>query len=219
MQNLRNLAIGMLDVPMAKRIIPWFENDGEYTLRYEYDLNKTSVVFDLGGYRGDWAAKMNKNFGCPCHIFEPEKKNFNLIKLRFKDNPNIICNNAALGSSNESFELHLSEDENGHSMSSQGCSVQDCNSVEFWEYAKNNQISKIDVLKMNIEGAEYDLLDHIQRKDGWQGFIENAQIQFHDFVYGKDEVLQRYLKIFDEFSKYYEPTFYYPFVFESWRRK
>ena len=39
----------------AIRIRPWVAAKGDQSLRLDYDLGRDSVVFDLGGYEGNWA--------------------------------------------------------------------------------------------------------------------------------------------------------------------
>lgn len=48
------------------------------------------------------------------------------------------------------------------------------------EYINERQINKIDLFKINIEGAEYDLLECIIL-NGYILKIKNIQVQFHDF--------------------------------------
>jgi len=46
--------------PFLIAVKRWFKNYGDNTLRLEYPLNSDSVVWDLGGYHGDFAAKINQ---------------------------------------------------------------------------------------------------------------------------------------------------------------
>ena len=38
----------------------WVEDKGDETLRLDYSLTEDSIVFDLGGYRGDFAEAIHK---------------------------------------------------------------------------------------------------------------------------------------------------------------
>ena len=42
-------------------------------LRYEYNLNKDSVVFDIGGFDGTWAHNIYSKYSCNILVFEPVK--------------------------------------------------------------------------------------------------------------------------------------------------
>ena len=51
-------------------IARWFKDKGDKTLRLNYPaLNKDSIVFDLGGYFGDYAYEINKKYGCKVYLF------------------------------------------------------------------------------------------------------------------------------------------------------
>ena len=45
-----------------ERCKPWFAVKGDQTLRLNYPLNKDSVVFDLGGYKGEFAADIYNKY-------------------------------------------------------------------------------------------------------------------------------------------------------------
>ena len=40
----------------------WFKDEGDTLLRLNYPLTSDSVVFDLGGYQGDFAADIFKKY-------------------------------------------------------------------------------------------------------------------------------------------------------------
>ena len=70
-------------------------------------------------------------------------------------------------------------------------------------------------MKINIEGGEYDLLEHFL-ESGFIKNINNIQIQFHDFIPNAEE---RMKKIQYELEKTHSLTYQYPFVWENWQRK
>jgi hypothetical protein len=55
----------------AIRVIPWFNDRGDQTHRLNYELDANSVVFDLGGYEGEWARDIYCLYGSFIYIFEP----------------------------------------------------------------------------------------------------------------------------------------------------
>jgi hypothetical protein len=70
-------------------------------------------------------------------------------------------------------------------------------------------------MKVNIEGGEYDLLDHLIES----GLIQRVrwlQVQFHDFV---PNAAERMRAIQDRLRATHEPEWQHEFVWESWRRK
>ena len=70
-------------------------------------------------------------------------------------------------------------------------------------------------MKINIEGAEYDLLEHLI-DTGLISNIHNIQVQFHDFVSNAE---QRMIMLQKELEKTHGLTYQYPFVWENWRVK
>jgi len=54
---------------LALELKRWFKNRGDETLRLDYpELNENSVVFDLGGYKGDFAQAINEKYGCTVYL-------------------------------------------------------------------------------------------------------------------------------------------------------
>lgn len=65
------LAVNIGKVILSKhdqRVLLWKINKLE-NLRYNYDLNEDSVVFDLGGYKGEWTEKIFSKYRCYIYVF------------------------------------------------------------------------------------------------------------------------------------------------------
>jgi hypothetical protein len=82
-------------------------------------------------------------------------------------------------------------------------------------FINSNEIGEIDLMKINIEGGEYDLLDRIVNT-GVVKQIKNIQVQFHDFVPNAEK---RMPNIQEKLSLTHELTYQYLFVWENWKRK
>ena len=76
-------------------------------------------------------------------------------------------------------------------------------------------VNKIDLLKVNIEGSEYDLMPHIIEEKLIER-INNIQIQFHIFI--SDAELKRD-KINNSLKKTHKRDWCYWFVWENWSLK
>lgn len=83
------------------------------------------------------------------------------------------------------------------------------------DFIITNSISAIDLMKINIEGEEYDLLEHLL-DCGLTDRIVNIQVQFHDFVPKAEE---RMKKIQERLQRTHSLTYQYPFVWENWKLK
>lgn len=201
------------DIIQLKRCEPWFETNGDKTLRLDYDLNENSIVFDIGGYKGEFASDIFCKYGCNIYIFEPIVEFYNEIKSKFINNSKVRVFPFGLGM-NDSSEL-ISLDENSSSLfrSSENQILIQIKSIN--KFIDDNNISNIDLMKINIEGAEYDLLDSLILKNNHL-IIQNLQIQFHDFVFAG--VKERMVKIQSELAQSHSLTYHYEFVWENWKK-
>lgn len=203
---------------MKKRVAPWFAAKGDKTLRLDYDLNENSIVFDLGGYHGSWAADIYCKYGCFVHVFEPSIEFANLISNRFSHNKRITINECGL--SNANLRVNLSREDDRSSIYEQGSSkdggkVEEIVLVDAVEFFREHNITHIDLMKINIEGGEYDLLDHLI-SNSLHLMIRNIQVQFHDFV---PDAANRMKAIQEKLGKSHSTTYQYEFVWENWRLK
>ncbi len=70
-------------------VTKWFRDRGDETLRLDYPLAPQSIVFDLGGYKGDFAYEMNKKYGCFVYVYEPVRDFYEECARRFKGNDKV----------------------------------------------------------------------------------------------------------------------------------
>lgn len=196
-----------------KRVVPWFRDNGDKTLRLNYDLNDKSVVFDLGGYEGQWASDIFSKYCCIVHVFEPVDEFYEKINLRFESNSKIFVHKFGLSGKNENVSICLDND--ASSMFKGEGKLTDIRIVKALDFINENNIRSIDLMKINIEGGEYDLLDHLL-SSGFIENIKNLQIQFHDFVPNAQERVEG---IQEKLSETHFLVYQYPFVWENWQIK
>ena len=68
----------------------WFKDKGDQTLRLDYpELTPDSIVFDLGGYLGDFSAAIIERYNCKIYIFEPHPEYFSKCIKRFSSYKNV----------------------------------------------------------------------------------------------------------------------------------
>jgi hypothetical protein len=164
----------------------WQEKNLEY-LRYEYDLKPSDKVIDIGSYRGEWSEGIESKYGCKAERFEA------------LDNRAAWLYDGTVSMGGDYLYTSIYK-ENGRSV---GC--EDIN-----KYLKE----EIALVKINIEGAEYNLLQHMI--DGGIENIKNIQVQFH-IIEGHDYEAY-YTKITDQLKRTHKLTWRYPFVWENWER-
>ena len=170
-------------------------------------------MVDLGGYQGQWASDIYSKYQCKVFVFEPIDHFFNFITNRFKANRNIVVSRVALGNADK--EEIIYEKADGSSVVRKGGIPATIEFRKFDSMMKELNIQQIDLLKINIEGGEYDLLDYIIAT-GWAHKINNIQVQFHDYF---AEAKQRMEKIQDALSATHYTTYQVEFIWENWKKK
>jgi FkbM family methyltransferase len=188
----------------------WIADNGE-AKRYEYKLAESSFVIDLGGYKGEWTAEIHRRYGSNILIFEPVKSFFDGIEKRFEDNEMINAANVAIGNERRTEIIHLNQD--ATSMFVEG-EVEEIKILDVYETFKINEIESVDLMKINIEGGEYELLERMIETN-MLGIVDNYQIQFHDFI---PNCTQRRNAIREELKKTHKCDWCYEFVWESWSK-
>ncbi len=198
----------------AQRAKKWFEDKGDETLRLDYDLTENSVVFDIGGYKGEFAAQMICKYNCNVYIFEPIPEFFEIIKQKFNRNKKVHPYCFGLSDKTASQKISLTDNSSSLFIEDENGLVIQTKSI--FDFINENNIQQIDLAKINIEGAEYALLESIIE----QGMItrfKNIQVQFHDFII--NDAKNRMEKIQAALSKTHELTYQYNFIWENWKLK
>ena len=204
------MCINYFDEVSLKR---WFEDNGDNTHRINYNLNQDSIVFDLGGYIGEWSDKIQKKYDSKIYIFEPVFKYFSDLKQTFEFKENIKIYN--FGLSDKTHDTEIIHDGASSSVFLQDGEKEKIKLINFKEFIQSEKIENIDLIKINIEGGEYELLDSIL-ENNLQTKINNFQIQFHKMF---DDCEIRRNNIREKLSETHTLTYDYTFVWENWEKK
>lgn len=198
------------NVPLSR----WREDNGDRThRRYYRDLSEHSLVFDLGGYEGQWASDIYSMYRCKILVFEPVEEFARQIADRFRRNPDVLVHHFGLADRDRTAPIALDKD--GSSLFGVGRPSVDGRFVEANRFLREHAIEFVDLMKINIEGGEFDLLEHLLNTD-WVRRICNIQVQFHAFV---PDAEIRMAAIQERLAMTHVPTFQYHFVWENWRLK
>jgi len=190
----------------------WVNDNGDNTHRLNYNLNSESIVLDIGGYKGGWSEKIVERFNPTIFIFEPVHKFFIDIQDKFINNSKVRCFNYALEGENRIDEINLLNDSTSLYLEGKKELIEVKDIVEvIYSY----KLTHIDLMKINIEGSEYPLLNKIL-ESGLVNNIDNLQIQFHEFA---DTDGSKRLAIQKELRKTHNITYNYNFVWENWQRR
>jgi FkbM family methyltransferase len=191
----------------------WVRANGDQTLRVEYPIAPNEIVLDVGGFEGQWASDIFGRSLCTVHVFEPVPHFADAIRRRFAANPHIRLHAAALGGAEGKLAIAVDGD-------ASSTILQGEDSIEvpvrcFADVVRENGWTEIALMKVNIEGGEYELLEHLIAS-GLAGRVRNLQVQFHDFV---PDAHARMLAIQEQLRATHELTYYFPFIWENWQRK
>lgn len=190
-----------------------YKKDDPYEMiRVTYPLTTDSLVVDVGGLTGDWASRIYCRYSCYIDIFEPHPVLSLQAMRNFGGNDHVVV--LPYGLSSQDGEMNLYGDFYNASLYKN-----DYGTTHTVRIRKASDVFKelysgqtIDLLKLNVEGAEYDILpDLIMNFD--MNRIENIQIQFHQTVDGyaaKREAIRR------DLSKTHKMTWGYDYIFENW---
>ena len=197
-----------------ERCQPWFDINGDQTLRLNYELNENSIVFDLGGYKGEFASDIYCKYSSTIYVFEPILDFFNIIQSKFSKSPKIKAFHFGLGDKNESLKISLTD--NSSSVFIQSNQYETIQLKSIIDFVKEKKIDKVDLIKINIEGGEYSVLEALI-ENNMISIFTNIQVQFHDFLL--DDGKERMYKIQENLSKTHKITYQYEFVWENWQLK
>ena len=193
----------------------WYRDKGDDYLRLKYNLNKNSIVFDVGGYLGDFAEKISKKFDCKIYLFEPSLSFYNKCLERFKDNNNILCFNYGVGNLNGDFILSNDKEASSIKRKISETAGEKIKIKKISEIIKELEVDNIDLMKINIEGGEYDLLLCLINEN-LISKIKNIQVQFHNFVPNAKKKREDIINLLKNTHK---NDWSYYFVWENWSLK
>lgn len=189
-------------------------------IRYQYNLKKDDIVFDCGAYLGDFTDGIYNKYHCNILVFEPLLVYFRKLQERFLNIEKINLFHFGLLDGN--FKTKMADQKDSSSLFTDGNNGEDVIIKDILEFIEENNIKKIDLIKINIEGGEYDLLNHML-DNGDITIFKNIQIQYH--FRKKDKRQNLYFNAEDlikNITKKLENThvleWRFP-VWESWKRK
>lgn len=181
------------------------------------DLNGDSVVVDVGAYRGDGAAQIHALYGCRVYAFEPNPAAFEAMQERFADVDRVMPVPYGLGGADATLSLDLAGPgsslhglrEEDRSPSATTVEVQVRDVVDAFG---DLGLDHIDFLKVNIEGAEFDLFDRAIEA----GIVPNVRyllIQFHEW---HPRSHRRRRRIRRSLRQTHDLVWDHPWIFELW---
>jgi len=136
-----------------------------------FELHDDDIILDIGAHIGLFslfASQFCKNGKIFC--FEPIKENYEQLmnNIKINDIKNIVPFNNAVSSKTGKIKIYLNEDESGHSMFLKNSNYVEVDSISIIDIFEKNIIEKCNFLKLDCEGAEYEIVDLLSKSGCWK---------------------------------------------------
>lgn len=208
----RSYAAGNVRLREA-RTATWYADPRHVTLRVDYPLDGTSRVLDVGGFEGDWAVEIFARYGCRVDVFEPIPQFADALRRRLDFTDRILVHEFGLGGSTRHVDMSAAGDRSSHIHVGEGEVTAEIRDVV--DHLAAAGLDHVDLMKLNIEGAEYELLERVLDA-GCAGRFAFILVQFHDET---ADAPARVKAITTRLKETHELMWRFPFVWESWRRR
>ena len=192
------------------RSLLWWRLGRRDRLLFEHRLQQGDLVYDVGGYRGDWTWGMMGKYSCEYHVFEPHPEAFRNLAERFARHPDVTLHEFALGGANGRASLS-SAAEGSSIVSNRSDRSIDVGLVDVCQHLSSDG-RKVALMKLNIEGSEYDLLEKLLKSD-MRYRVQSMLIQFH--LQGPASKA-RYASIAESLTETHRLSWRYAFLWELW---
>ena len=184
---------------------------------HDVDIDSNSVVVDVGAYTGSWAQHLVERYDPVIYAFEPNPRSFEQLKQKAENNPKLQPISYGLGDEDITVEFTLNglgssmcDERSGHSDMPR--IMVDIAAIDrVW---RDLQLGQVDLMKINIEGAEFPLLERMIETD-LLNRVGCFMIQFHEWHPGAYAKRRR---IREELSKTHRLVWDFYFVWEKWVR-
>ncbi|MFA5776672.1 MAG: FkbM family methyltransferase [Patescibacteria group bacterium] len=199
-----------------KQVSRWYIYNGENKLLTDHEISEKSVVVDIGGYTGVFSDAIVQKYNPYIYIFEPIKEYANLLEKKYNDNNKVTVLKSGVWTKTMKKDIQKSGESSSLYIrgNQQDSKVEEIELMDISEILTKYGLSNIDLCSMNIEGAEYELLEAIIDRSIIDR-IGTLQIQFHQNVL--DHVSRRE-KIINSILATHKTQYSYPYVWECFKK-
>jgi len=166
----------------------------------DFPISNDDVIIDVGAHIGLFAlfaSQFCKNGKIFC--YEPIKENYKILieNIEMNQIQNIFPNNLAVTKETSRVKIFLNDDQSGHSMFIQNKNFVEVDSKSLSDIFIDNGIKECDFLKLDCEGAEYEIVESISSDLFTK--INKTAIEYH-MVDTKPELLKQLINKLKQFS-------------------
>jgi FkbM family methyltransferase len=145
------------------------------------ELGRDSTVVDLGMNDGRFAREIHRKYGCRVIGVEPNPQ----LAADFPPSDAIVCRNLAISPVAGTVKFQIADDNEASriipdDMPADGETVVDVSSVPLRTFLAENGVAQVDLLKIDIEGAELPLFEG----DDFESLrkVRQISVEFHTFL-------------------------------------
>jgi FkbM family methyltransferase len=117
------------------------------------------VILDVGSNIGTSILFLHEKFPCAkIYGFEPHPETFRILQANVSSIPSVEVFNYALGASDAKISVPSDALDFCAFMAKPGSAITNCEVKHAGEFMKNLGLTEVDLIKIDCEGAEYDIL-------------------------------------------------------------
>ena len=200
----------MTDIEMHEK---WVAEGGRERLTAYDHLTSKSIVWEIGGWLGEWAQQMSKKYDPWITVFEPVNLWYDKLVAMFNHDRKIRVLNYGLSDETRIARFGIDADASGIACNSPRFEQVRLRSVE--ETFNDLRFDSVDVTQINCEGGEYKILPQLISTNLIRRFNVLA-IQFH-YLDASSTAQRRVIQ--EHLSITHRQTECYDWKFEYWERK
>ncbi len=146
-------------------------------------IKPTDIIVDLGAHIGAFTVfAAQKAYKGKVYAYEPNPSNFAYLKenIRLNKVDNVSIFNSAVSQNTKPFRLYISPSSSEHSLYGNNSKYVMVPSLRLEDIFRKNNLSGINFLKLDVEGAEYDILLNTPKKLLQK--IDTIALEYHDYL-------------------------------------
>ena len=188
----------------------YLSQGGDTRFRYSDGLQKNGTVLDVGAFEGEFA-QFHANTADRVICFDVNPSAIEKLTKHFEEKENVVICDYGIGSSDKRGKII------GKGAGAKIDFSDDAPIIirEVSKVFKELSIKRVSLLKINIEGGEFDLIKALFRTKLLM-MIDEIHIQTHDFA---DRDLSQTLEMHRLLSEYFNLHQSFPFVWDFWHKK
>lgn len=187
--NFANLSVALPD-QAGESVLAEIFKEREYKIAESVIASAHEPILDIGAHVGLFSMYARLlNPSVVIYALEPETNNFKFLKDNIQENKlkDIKLFQIALGGRTEKIDLVLSKDSHNHHLlsspeydiSSEDSNTQTVQVYSLRDFLDQEKIKRISLLKMDIEGGEYEVFSALMPADFAR--IESVIMEYHNY--------------------------------------